>query len=271
MAAPTASSILRDPRYRGMVADIAVFVASLIAFYLLGKLTREFVLLAETNSSAKLGIGCFFLTVLLLQPWGPLLKRRPFHARHPDFGSSKESLAGCWVAAIAFFYLIALMLIAGAASSMITEVVLADRPSAETVGVVGFLVGLGWAIGSAVVFVRFFLPPKTPARSEVDQARSEGIADLILLVNLILLQIVWGSVMASNLFWEVVIKTPLGRPNSWTAILGRFIVLAVVAMMVYLPPRIFFLVEQRRRRMALLTMLLANLPIILKALLATSK
>jgi hypothetical protein len=180
-------------------------------------------------------------------------------------------LAGCWVAVIAFCYLIALVIIAGAASTMISEVVLAGNPVAGTVAPAAFLMGVGWSIGCTVVFVRFFLPPKGPAGPFRDFRRAEGLADLSIYLNLILLQIVWGAVMSSAIFWEVVIKTPLGPPNSWTAILGRFIVLAVVALMVYLPPRIFFLLEQRRRRLAVLTMLLANLPIILKALLATAK
>lgn len=267
----TAIHFLRDPRFRGTVADIAVFVCSVLAFFLLGKLVRQFVLLAEANNSAKLAVGCFFLAVVLLQPWGPGLKRRPFHARHPKFGSEKDSLAGCWVAAIAFFYLIAILLVAAAASSMITEVLLRDSSAAETVGVLGVLAGLAWAVACAVIFVRFFLPPKRPAKSSTDLNRTAAAADLILLVNLIFMQIIWGSVMSSSIFWEVVIKTPLGKPNSFTAIIGRFIVLAVVALMVYLPGRIFFLVEQRRRWLAALTMVLANLPVILKALLTTAK
>jgi hypothetical protein len=262
---------VRDPRYQGLWADLAVFVASLVLFQLLGSLSREFILRAESDPRAKLAVGLFFLAVLLLQPWGPWLKRRPFHQRHPEPGQQKDSLAGCGVGLIAFCYLIALIIIAGAASTMISEVVLAAYPAGETIAPAAFLVGVAWAIGCAVVFVRFFLPPKKPGLGFLGAARTEAWADLSIYLNLILLQIVWGAVMSSAIFWEVVIKTPLGRPNSWTAILGRFIVLAVVALMVYLPPRIFFLLEQRRRRWAVLTMLVANLPIILKALLATGK
>lgn len=264
-------SLLRDPRYQGWWADLAVFVATLIAFHLLGMLSREFVVRAETDATAKLAIGLFFLAILLLQPWGPWLKRHPFHRRHPRPKESKESLGGCGVAILACFYLFALVIIAGAAATMISEVTLAANPSAGGIAAGGVLVGVAWAIGCIVLFVRFFLPPKKRAGSFRSSPQAEVVADIAICLNLIMLQLVWGAVMSSALFWQVVIKTPLGAPNSFSAILGRFIVLAVVALMVYLPPRIFFLLEQRRRRWAVLSMLLANLPIILKALLTTAQ
>lgn len=266
-------SVLRslgDPRYQGWWADLLVFITTLVAFHLLGMLSREFVLRAEADSTAKLAIGLFFLAILLLQPWGPWLKRRGFHQRHPGFGQAKDSLAGCGVAFIAFFYLIAMIIVAGAGSTMVSEVLFTGN-SGGSVGVAAFLVGVVWAVGCAVAFVRFFLPPRKPAGSFLASPRAEAIADLSIYLNLILLQLVWGAVMASKLFWDVVINTPLGKPNSASAIIGRFIMVAVVALMVYLPPRIFFLVEQRRRRLALVSMLVANLPIILKALLTPAK
>jgi hypothetical protein len=61
------------------------------------------------------------------------------------------------------------------------------------------------------------------------------------------------------------LSTPLGRPGSFTDILGRFIVIGTLALLVYFPGRIFYLVEDRRRKVAWVTMLLANLPILLRA------
>lgn len=264
---PTVIHAIMDPRRRGLILDIAVFVFSLILFHLLGRISRSFIDQAETDGTAKLLIGLFFVTLLLLQPWGPLLKRRPFHARHPGFGSGPENLAGCWIKVLVFCYLIMMMIVAGAASTMVTEVLLAGG---ETIGVLGFFAGLACAVVNVVLFVRFFVPPKRPTRwAFLNSPFAEGIGDISIFLNVILLQIVWGAVMSSDLFWEIVIKTPLGPPNSATAIMGRFIMIAVVALMVYIPPRVFFLIEQKHRRIAWLTMTFANLPIILRALLAT--
>ncbi|MEO6391236.1 MAG: hypothetical protein ABIP75_05235 [Pyrinomonadaceae bacterium] len=255
------------PRRRGLMLDIAVFVFSLTLFHLLGRISRSFLDQAETDGTAKLLIGLFFVGLLLLQPWGPLLKRRSFHARHPGFGTGPENLAGCWIAVLVFCYLIMMMIVAGAASTMVTEVVLSGG---ETIGVLGFFAGLACAIVNVGFFVRFFLPPKKLSRwAFLNSTRAEGIGDISIFLNVIMLQIVWGAVMSSAIFWEVVIKTPLGPPNSLTAILGRFIVIGGVALMVYIPPRVFFLIEQKHRRIAWLTMTIANLPIILRALFAT--
>lgn len=261
---------IRDPRRRGLMLDITVFIFSLFMFHLLGRISRSFIDLAETDSTSKLLIGLFFTALLLLQPWGPLLKRRPFHSRQPGFGSGPENLAGCWVAVLVFCYLIMMMIVAGAGSTMITEVLFDRGETGATIGVLGFFALLACAVLNVVLFVRFFVPPKRPARWVFSNSpRAESIGDVSIFLNVILLQIVWGAVMSSAIFWEVVIKTPLGPPNSATAILGRFIVIAVVALMIYIPPRVFFLIEQKHRRLAWLTMTVANLPIILRALLAT--
>ena len=258
------------PRRRGLMLDIAVFVFSSLLFLLLGRISRSFIEQAETDGTAKLLIGLFFIGLLLLQPWGPLLKRRRFHARHPGFGSGPENLAGCWIAVLVFFYLIMMMIVAGAGSTMNSEVVLARGETGATAGVIGFFAGLAIAAVNVVLFVRFFVPPKKPARWACwNSPRAEAVGDISIFLNVIVLQIVWGSVMSSELFWEIVIKTPLGEPNSATAIFGRFLVIAILALMVYIPPRVFFLIEQKHRRIAWLTMTFANLPIILRALLAT--
>jgi hypothetical protein len=270
-----AAAVIRrlwDPRYRGWLLDAVALLSSLILFYLLGRISRTFVLQAEHDATAKLLIGIFFVALLLLQPWGPLLKRRPFHARHPGFGSSGNDLAGCWVVVIALAYLVMMLIVGGAASSMISETIFAGSSGGESIGVLGVLLGLAWSVFTVVLWVRFFFSPKKPTRiAFLNSPRADGLADLSIFLNVIFLQILWGNVMASSIFWEVVLNTPLGKPNSITAIAGRFIVIAVVALMVYFPARIFSLVEQKQRRWAWLTMVVANLPIILKALLSQGK
>ncbi len=59
-------------------------------------------------------------------------------------------------------------------------------------------------------------------------------------------------------------QTPLGRPGSFSDILGRLIVIAVCAILLYLPARIFYLAEDKHRALTAATILLANLPLIVR-------
>jgi hypothetical protein len=63
----------------------------------------------------------------------------------------------------------------------------------------------------------------------------------------------------------------LGRPGSFTDYLGSFIIIGVLALFFYLPPRIFYLVIDQHRKITWLTMLLANLPLILGVVLFSHK
>jgi hypothetical protein len=59
------------------------------------------------------------------------------------------------------------------------------------------------------------------------------------------------------------------KPGSVTDILGRFIVIGSLALLVYFPARIFYLAVDKRRKITWLTMLLANLPLIVRAVFAS--
>ena len=63
-------------------------------------------------------------------------------------------------------------------------------------------------------------------------------------------------------------KTPLGRPGSGTDIVGRLLVVSACAALLYFPARIYYLVEDKHRALTWVTMLLANLPLILRITLA---
>jgi len=85
-----------------------------------------------------------------------------------------------------------------------------------------------------------------------------------MLLNVICFQILWSSYTASPFFSRWVTGTPLGKPGSFTDLLGRLILIGAVALLVYFPPRIFYLVEDKHLKLTLLTMLLANLPLIVR-------
>ena len=90
-------------------------------------------------------------------------------------------------------------------------------------------------------------------------------------LNVICLQILWNCLTAATSFWQHMISTPLGNPGSFTDILGRFIVIGTLALLVYFPARIFYLAEDKNRKITWLTMLLANSPLILRAIVASRR
>jgi hypothetical protein len=57
----------------------------------------------------------------------------------------------------------------------------------------------------------------------------------------------------------------LRKSGSFTDILGRFIVISFLALLVYSPGRLFYLVEDKNRKITWMPLLLANLPLIVRA------
>lgn len=222
---------------------------------------RNVVHAAQEDVPAKLAVGFFFAGLLFLQPVGPALKRWAFHQRS---SFSAESGAGCFLFWFMFVYLVLMMVLSTTASILITEVVFKDSAHAD-VGVLGVLGGFVWGIFSVVVVYRYFVTPKEPPRwAFLTTPAAERLGDICMYANVIGLQILWGSITASAAFREIVTQTPLGRPGSFSDILGRLIAIGALAALVYLPGRIFYLVEDKHRKLTWATMLLANLPLILR-------
>jgi hypothetical protein len=113
-------------------------------------------------------------------------------------------------------------------------------------------------VQTALVY-RYFLPPKkAPSLSFLRDPASEQAADLCIFVNMILFQV----------FWNIVISQfPFERVTSVGEFALNFFVLSFLALLVYFPPRIFYLAEDIKRPATWLTILLANSPTILRALL----
>jgi hypothetical protein len=271
MPKPDLSAIFTR-RNRGILLDVVVFLISLILMRTVTRLSLAFVAQAETDSFAKLAIGLFFAGLWGLQPLGPLLKRWSFHQRDKSFELYKTKLAGCLIPWFMFVYLAMMMMIAGAAASMITEVFFEKGPTAEGVSVSAFLAGFGLSIVNTVIIYRYFsTPKKKPRWTFLMTPQAEWLGDVCLFLNVICLQILWNCLTASAIFWELLTGTPLGKKGSFTDILGRFIIIGALALLVYIPPRIFFLVQDRQRRITWLTMLLANLPLIIRAAFAAHR
>ncbi len=257
-----------EPRNRGILLDLFVFIISLVLMHALTVQSLNIVRQAEENNSAKLVVGLFFAGVFFLQPLGPMLKRWSFHER---FKFETNSTAGCLLLGVMWFYLILMILLSGTATIILSEVIFERGSPAAEFGALFVVGGAVLSIVNAVVIYRYFLRPKKPPRWKfLTTPRAALLGDVLMFLNVICLQILWGAVSASALFWSVLDSTPLGgQTGTISEILGRLIAISVLALLVYFPARIFYLAEDRNRKVTWLTMFLANLPLILRALSAS--
>ena len=253
-----AGSTIFAPSNRGIVLDLVVFAFNLFLARALVVLANDVLHAAVEDVRAKLAIGLFFALLIFIQPLGPALRRWSFHQRH---AFSTESGAGCLLFWFMFVYLVTMFGLCAAAAVFLGTIF----STGEGIGVTFALAGFVWSVMSVGFVYRYFVTPKKPPRwAFLTTPAAERLGDACIYVNVICLQILWGGITASAWFTELVTRTPLGSPGSVTDYLGRLVVIAASVLLLYLPGRIFYLVEDRHRRLTYATMLLANLPLILR-------
>jgi hypothetical protein len=244
---------------RGVVLDLVVFAFNLLLVGVLVVPAKALVRAApHEDARATLLIGLFFAILVLIQPVAPILKRWSFHQRT---GFNADSSAGCLVLYFMFAYWVTTFALCGVAVIVLGEVF----STGENVGVPLILAGFVWSIVSVTFVYRYFTTPKRPPRwTFLTTPAAERLGDVFVYVNVIGFQILWALVTTSAPFRELATRTPAGRPGSFSDVLGRFAVIAICALLLYFPARIYYLVEDKHRRLTAATMLLANLPLILR-------
>ena len=246
------------PTNRGLILDLVVFAVGLLMARVLVILANTVVRDAHEDVYAKLAIGLFFAVLVFIQPLGPVLKRWSFHQRT---AFSADSDAGCLVFWFMFVYLVVMFALCGVAAVVLGEV-FSTGPDA---GVVFAFGGFVWSIISVVFVYRYFVPPKArPRWTFLTTPAAARLGDAFIFLNAVAFQILWGTVTASAPFRELVTGTPLGRPGSFADTIGRLVAIAVCALLLYFPARIFYLAEDKHRALTWATILLANLPLILR-------
>ena len=258
-----------EPRNRGILLDVVVFFISLVLIQILTIYSQKLAYQAETEVFAKLLVGLFFVGVFFLQPIGPVLKRWSFHKR-VEFDN--DSLAGCLIFWFMWFYLVMMIMISGTAVIILQDVFFEKGSPAADIGTGLILGGFVISIVNTVLIIRYFRKPKKKPRWEfLTTPQAAWLGDLFMFLNVICLQILWNCLTAATSFWNHIISTPLGKPGSLTDIFGRFIVIGTLALLVYFPARIFYLAEDKNRKITWVTMLLANLPLIFRAIVASRR
>jgi hypothetical protein len=257
-----------EPRNRGILLDLVVFLFSLLLMHILTVLSLDLAGQAAQDNFAKLAVGLFFAGVFFLQPIGPVLKRWSFH-QHSSFETN--STTGCLLIGFMWFYVVLMILLSGTAIIILSEAIFERGSPAVDFSALFIVGGAVISIVNAVLIYRYFVKPKRRPRWKfLTTPRAALLGDVLMFLNVICLQILWNGVSASASFWDVLISTPLGgQAGTVTEILGRFIAIGALALLVYFPARIFYLAEDRNRKITWLTMLLANLPLIFRAVSAS--
>jgi hypothetical protein len=252
------------PKNRGTALDLVVFLAGLFLMRELVKLAHGVVQAAgREDVHAKVAVGLFFAVLVLIQPLGPILRRWSFHQRRPfDMASG----AGCLVFWFMPVYFAVMLALCTTAIVVFGEVFAGGGAGPnENVGVALVLAGFVWSAMSVGFVYRCFVTPKNPPRwTFLATPAAAHLGDALIFLNAIGFQILWASVTSSGLFREAVTGTPLGRPGSATDVLGRLLAIAACALVLYLPARIFYLAEDEHRALTGATILLANLPLIVR-------
>ena len=256
------------PRNRGILLDVVVFFVNLLFMHFLTVVSLDLVHEAEFDNKAKLLVGLFFAGVFLLQPLGPTLKRWSFHQR---FKLEDNSLIGCLIFPLAWFHIVMMILLAGTATIVLSEVFFEPgSPGSELGGLVIIAGAIISFVNAFLIYRYFYKPKKEPRWKFLTTPQAAILGDVLTFLNVICLQIIFNGVSASKSFWSVLVSTPLGgESGTFTEIVGRFIAIGALAMLVYFPPRIFYLVEDKNRKITWLTMFIANLPLIIRAVFAS--
>jgi len=255
-------------RNRGILLDVVVFFVNVLFMHALTLVSLNLVRDAEFDNQAKFLVGLFFAGVFLLQPLGPTLKRWSFHQR---FKRKDDSLIGCLVFPLAWFHIVMMILLVGTATILLSEVFFEPGSPGSEFGGFVIVAGAGISFVNAFLIYRYFYKPKKEPRWKfLMTPQAAVLGDVLMFLNVICLQIIFNGVSASRTFWSVLISTPLGgESGTVTEIVGRFIVIGALAMLAYFPPRIFYLVEDKNRKITWLTMFIANLPLIIRAVFAS--
>jgi hypothetical protein len=249
---------------RGLLLDLLVFVLNLFLLRLL----TEFFIEVFQNVSAEQPLAKLVLSLACVGMWvlpaaGAVLKRWPLHQRRSKDEEHilDSGVGGCLFNPI-FYFCFNLVLI----SAILTGLgdLLFGKALLNNVALFVPLViaGLIFTIIQTILIYQYFSPPKKPPRWKfLLTPQSEFIGDICLFLNMILFQVAWNLLT----FFD------LGHPSGPLEFAGRLFFLCFIALLVYFPPRMFFLAEDFNRRSTWLTMLLANLPVIVRILIGTNK
>jgi hypothetical protein len=184
----------------------------------------------ETNATAKLTDRRVLRPTTCLQPLGP-----PSLVIYPATEQkSWYCTTGCWFFWFLPVYLVMMLVVAGLAATLTTEAFFEPGSPAAQFSLLLLAAGFVYAVVSAVIIYRYFVPPrKQPRCSWLMTPQAEIWGDVCMFLNVILLQILWNCLTAAPTFWSLLTSTPLGKPAASLIFWAGFIVIGALAMPAY--------------------------------------
>jgi hypothetical protein len=245
---------LTAPSNRGLLLDALVFLLNLT---IMAMLSRYFVETIHRASAGDSGASIFLFSVgvalFVLAPLGAVLKRWHYHQRRRE--SQVDPAEGCLFNPIFYFCLTALIF--ASVNAAILQKVYGRKEPDGGVFVGSIFLGIALMIAHTILVYRYFSPPKGPPRSAfLRSPLSAFLGDACLFVNMVLFQLIWNLLSFAE----------IGKPSGVGEFVGRLLVFAFLALLLYFPPRMFYLAEDIGKGRTWLMVLLANSPILYRVL-----
>jgi hypothetical protein len=258
---PKSISMLLRPHNRGLLLDIVVFAFNLLLVRLL--MVRFVAMLRSAEDGDVISRWVLFLFILgifFLPPIGATLKRWQYYVRRDDKTSLMDNdLVGCLFGPIPYFIVSVLIFVV--IETFILQYFYGDNGDDRTPMLVGTVLNLPVsAINTWLVFRFFSKPKKEPMIAFFKTPLASLIGDVSIFVNMLFYQLIWN--LLSGWF---------PRPADATEFFARGILLLILSLLIYFPPRMFYLADDINKRRTWLMILLANLPIIFRVMVGTAR
>ncbi|HEV7857313.1 MAG TPA: hypothetical protein VGO91_01565 [Pyrinomonadaceae bacterium] len=243
------------PVNRLVLLDVVVFVHNLILMILLSRMLANLAQQAQQGVlTAKAEMALFCLALCMLSPIGAILKRRRAHLRNPDI----EPVAGFL---FVLYFLTQLMFLICASTLLV------EAGGTDYQGPAGLFAHLFFGLpalavlNTLIVYFYFLSPKHKPLFKLLLSPVTEIAGDACVFLNVILFQMLWWYLLADPYFSDGV--------HGVGEFIAKTCAFAGLALFIYVPPRIFYFAEDVEPKTILLTMLLANLPVLWRVFFGT--
>jgi hypothetical protein len=255
---------------RGILFDLFIFAINLL---LMPFITKAFVDIGRAAAGGQRALQfllfLFFASIYFIQPYGALFKRWSFHQRRRAGRRRKKNTDGIiftfaddGVWSLIFnpiVYFLALLLISSMIITYLNQLITGrffsdDDPYFIVFILMGFLVSV---VHSVAAYKYFLSPKKEPKKKILASSFSEPVGDILLFVNIFLFQILWN----------IVGQIPFEKSSDPGGLALRVLFMLGVGILMYYPARIFYSAEDIRNPLAWFTIVLANIPLVLRVFL----
>jgi hypothetical protein len=246
-------------RYRVILLDIVSFLLNIVSLFVLTRLFTA--LAAQANAglpSAKVAMSIFCFAIVLLQPLGAVFKRLSAHRRNPELRVRAIFVYNrIGLIPILFYFSLQLMfLIFGSALFIEALNIDAGKPGLLAALLVSLPLLAG--LNTGLVCLYFFSSRPGPLARYLESSRSELIGDGCIFLNMVCNQVFWWYLLADPFFSSGM--------QSFSTFAEKLIIVVLMFLFFYFPPRLFYLAENFNPRQTGISMVLANLPVLLRVL-----